>query len=283
MNGYDLSRNWWNFAFENPELVKPAHAALYFFSVEHCNRLGWKKKFGLPTEMAKDAIGIRSYNTYKKTFDDLVDFGFFEVIEYSKNQYSSNIIALSNFDKALDKALDKATLKHMIKHGESTVQSIDSINKPRTINLEQGNKETKDLPPEKKMDPFSESDQIELPEVFPEAGGVDTFIQQLKNTLSSYQWEAGDNREAKAIFLKLQKSERSERTALDRFKGMFDDQDIFHKKNFNLKYFNKHYNKIQSSIKYGADKGDGKERKAADGYKSDKWKQKYKNLSSEST
>lgn len=30
------------------------------------------------------------------------------MIERSKNQYSSNIIALSDFDKALDKALDKA-------------------------------------------------------------------------------------------------------------------------------------------------------------------------------
>lgn len=137
MNGYELSRTFWDFAFENPEKIKPNHVALFFFSVEHCNRLGWKHKFGLPTTMAKDAIGVRSYNTYKKTLVELVDFGFIEMIEVSKNQYSSNIIALSNFNKAhakaqykaLDKALMKHGTKHMSKQGESTVQSICSIDK----------------------------------------------------------------------------------------------------------------------------------------------------------
>jgi hypothetical protein len=61
--------------------------------------------------------------------NDLVDFGFIKLIEKSKNQYSSNIIALSNFDKAHNKALDKALIKHDTKQGESTEQSISSIDK----------------------------------------------------------------------------------------------------------------------------------------------------------
>jgi hypothetical protein len=129
MNGYELSRNWFDWSFENPEKVSPNHSALYFFAIEHCNRLGWRKKFGFPTEMAKDAIGIKSYNTYIKTLNDLVDWGFINMIERSKNQYSSNIIALSNFDKALDKALDEAIVKHVTKQSES----ISSIDKPLTI------------------------------------------------------------------------------------------------------------------------------------------------------
>ena len=132
MNGYELSRKWFDFCFENPEKIKPNHTALYFFCVEHCNRLGWKEKFGLPTTMAKEAIGIRSYNTYINTLTDLVDWGFIKMIEKSKNQYSSNIIALSNFNKALDKALDKALIKHGTKQSESTEQSINSIDKPLT-------------------------------------------------------------------------------------------------------------------------------------------------------
>lgn len=132
MNGYELSRKWFDWCFENPELISPNHSALYFFAVEHCNRMGWKKKFGFPTTMAKDAIGIKSYNTYIKTLNDLVDWGFIEMIERSKNQYSSNIIALSYFDKALDNALDKATIKHVTKQSESTIQSICSIDKPLT-------------------------------------------------------------------------------------------------------------------------------------------------------
>jgi hypothetical protein len=137
MNGYDLSRNWFNWCFDNPEKITPSHTALYFFCIEHCNRLGWKEKFGLPTTMAKEAIGIRSYNTYIKTLNDLIDFGFIKMVEKSKNQYSSNIIALSKFNKAHDKALDKALIKHTTKQCESTVQSIDSIDKQVTINKEQ--------------------------------------------------------------------------------------------------------------------------------------------------
>lgn len=136
MNSYELSRAWFDWCFENPEKITPNHTALYFFCVEHCNRLGWKERFGLPTTMAKEAIGIRSYNTYIKTLNDLVEFGFIKMVEKSKNQYSSNIIALSKFNKALDKALDKAFIKHMIKQDESTSESIDSIDKQITINNE---------------------------------------------------------------------------------------------------------------------------------------------------
>jgi len=127
MNVYNLSRNWFNFCFENPEIIKPNHTALYFFSIEHCNRMGWKEKFGFPTQMAMEAIGIKSYNTYIKTFNEIESFGFIKVVERSKNQYSANIIALSKFNKALDKALDKALIKHGTKHCRSTEQSNCSI------------------------------------------------------------------------------------------------------------------------------------------------------------
>lgn len=133
MNSYELSRKWFDWTFENPERINPNHTALYFFIIEHCNRLGWKEKFGLPTTMAKEAIGIRSYNTYINTLNDLVKFGFIKLIEKSKNQYSSNIVALSNFDKAPDKALDKALVKHTTKQRESN----SSINKQETNNNKQ--------------------------------------------------------------------------------------------------------------------------------------------------
>jgi len=149
MNSYELSRGFIDFAFSNPEKIKPNHYAVYFFAIEHCNRLGWKDKFGFPTSMVLDATGIKSYSVYKKTFDDLVEFGFFKVIEYSKNQYSSNIIALKENIKAPKKALDKALLKHASKQlestGQSTHQSTDSINKQ--INKEQVNNRTEKAAP----------------------------------------------------------------------------------------------------------------------------------------
>ena len=131
---YALMRNFWDFAFENPDVIKPNHCALYAFTVEHCNRLGWKQKFGLPASMVLDAIGIKSYSVYKKTFDDLVDFGFIEVIQYSRNQHSSNIVALKENYKANCKAYTKASVKHVTKqlpkhvtkHGEYS-NSINTI------------------------------------------------------------------------------------------------------------------------------------------------------------
>ena len=130
MDIFKLYRNFWDFAFENPEKIKPNHIAIFSFAIEHCNRLGWKQKYGLPSAMVMEATGIKSYNTYISTFNELVNFGFIKLIQKSKNQYSSNIIALSNFDKASNKALDKALIKHTTKQSESTVQSIDSINIP---------------------------------------------------------------------------------------------------------------------------------------------------------
>lgn len=129
MNGYELSRNWFDWCFENPEKISPNHSAMYFFIIEHCNRLGWKDKFGLPTEMTKDAIGIKNYRTYTNTLNDLIEWGFIELIQKSKNQHSSNIIAIVKNTKAHTKALDKAIQKQKQKRSESTV----SINKPNNI------------------------------------------------------------------------------------------------------------------------------------------------------
>lgn len=126
MNSYELSKNWFDWCFENPEKISPTHTAMYFFIIEHCNRLGWKEKFGLPMEMTKDAIGIKNYRTFTNTFQDLVEWGFIKVIQKSKNQYSSNIIAIAENTIARTKALSKA----MQKHSQKQVHGIVGIDKP---------------------------------------------------------------------------------------------------------------------------------------------------------
>jgi hypothetical protein len=145
MNTYVMSRRFWDWSYAKPSLVKPIHSAIYFFAIDHCNRMGWKREYGFPTVMTMEAIGVSSYNTYKKGLDDLVEWGFIKMIERSKNQFSSNIIALSFFDEAQyeadDKALDRAVSKHSMEHGRSTVQSIVSIDKQE--NKEPENKEPK--------------------------------------------------------------------------------------------------------------------------------------------
>jgi hypothetical protein len=124
LNVYNLSRNWFDWCFENPEKISPNHAAMYFFIIEHCNRLGWKDKFGLPTSMVKDAIGIKNFRTYTNTLNDLVEWNFIRMIERSKNQYSSNIVAIVKNTRSTTKALDKALQKHSQKQSKSIV-SID--------------------------------------------------------------------------------------------------------------------------------------------------------------
>lgn len=124
MDVFNLSRNWFEFCFNNPERIKPSHSAVYFFAIEHCNRLGWKDKFGFPSQMVMEAVGIKNWRTYSGVLKDLVDFGFIKMIEVSKNQYSSNIIAIVKNTKATTKALDKALQKHDTKQRQGTV-SID--------------------------------------------------------------------------------------------------------------------------------------------------------------
>jgi len=108
MSYFQLTRNWWDFCFENPEKIKPCHSALYLFIVESCNRQGWRPKFGLPSESTKTSIGIRSYKTYMSTLKDLIDWGFIIMIEESKNQYSANLISLGSPSLNIENCMDKA-------------------------------------------------------------------------------------------------------------------------------------------------------------------------------
>jgi len=86
------------------------------------NRLWQAKKFWLPTEMTMNLLGIWSYNTYHKAYEDLVSRWFIKEIQKSTNQYSARVIAISKIDKATNKALDKATIK-------ATDETSDDINK----------------------------------------------------------------------------------------------------------------------------------------------------------
>lgn len=137
INGYELSRNWFDWCFENPEKISPNHSAIYFFAIEHCNRLGWKEKFGFPTQMVMDAIGIKKHETYIRYFTDLVEWGFLKLIQKSSNQYSANIISLLSAipknGKALGKAIRTHAGKQIVSMGESIGESNRSIDKPNNL------------------------------------------------------------------------------------------------------------------------------------------------------
>lgn len=124
MNGYNLIRDWYNFKFENPSRVKAIHSDFYCYLIDRWNRLGQKQEFGLPTSVTMEALGIGSYNTYKKTLQDLIDFGFIKLVTESKNQHQSKVIALSKNDKASNKALDEA-------HNKAHDEAPDTIDKQK--------------------------------------------------------------------------------------------------------------------------------------------------------
>lgn len=135
MNSYELSRNFTDWCFDNPHKVKPIHYAIFYFSIEHCNRLGWKENFGFPSQMVMEAIGVKNWRTYSAGLNDLAEFGFIKIIEKSQNQYSSNIIAIVNFTKAHTKPLDKALSNHHTNHSQTTVSIDKQDNKEQIDNI----------------------------------------------------------------------------------------------------------------------------------------------------
>lgn len=143
---YDLMKDWFNFCFENPELINPNHSAMYFFILEHNNRLGWKPKFGLPMQMAMDAIGIRNNRTYMKAFTDLVEWGFIIIYQRSKNQYSANVVGIVKNTKANTKALAKATQKQQQKQRMSIAHIDIPITNIPITKLQEGEREKKSPP-----------------------------------------------------------------------------------------------------------------------------------------
>ena len=186
-NGYTLSRRWFDYCMDNPDKIKPNHTALYFWVIETFNRFDWKQKVGLPTTHAMEVLGIKSYNTYIATLNDLVEFGFIIMVEKSKNQYSANIIALSNFNKARVKATLKQSESTVQSTVQSTCESIDSITKP--INL----KTIKPINKEREKKNFSPPSLLEVQDYITEKKyGVNAH--SFWNFYESKNWMVGKNK-----------------------------------------------------------------------------------------
>lgn len=135
MTGYDLSKAWWDFVWDNEHRIKPNHTALFFFIVEINNRLGWKEQFGITAKECMSGMGISKWQTYKQTLADLIDFGFVQLVQESKNQYQCNIIAIDK--KSIARVIAKA------KQGQSQGRTTDNrkgdihktIKTVKTINI----------------------------------------------------------------------------------------------------------------------------------------------------
>ena len=123
MSGYKLTKDWWNFTRSNLDKINSNHTAMYFYIVEVFNQNGWVEVIGLPTDFTMTALNIGSYKTYKKILDDLIEFKFVKMVERSKNQFTSNKIALVKNTKAMTKAIPL----QVESNDQSTDQSSSSI------------------------------------------------------------------------------------------------------------------------------------------------------------
>jgi hypothetical protein len=137
MNGYQLTRQWFEWRFNNPGKLSAGHAELYFYIVDRWNYFGQKSEFGLPRLHTMEVLSIGSRNTYKKLFGDLIEHGFIKLIRESCNQYHhASIIALSKFEQPPATPLETPTEQPTEQAGN---QPPDPIGKPNN----QGTKEPK--------------------------------------------------------------------------------------------------------------------------------------------
>ena len=120
---FDYFNGYWRWASENTEKVNPTTTSMYFYILSVANELGWKQSFGLSSTQIMNGIGIATYKTYKKHFDQLVEFGLITIVNESKNQWTCNVLALVNFTIAHTKAQPK----HLPKHDQSTTHIHKTI------------------------------------------------------------------------------------------------------------------------------------------------------------
>ena len=171
MSIFELIKNFYRWAEENPEKVKPYHWAIYMVAVEKCNQLGWKEKFGLPTYHAMEITGISSRRTYYKGLNELIDFGFLKIIQKAKNQHQSAVVMLEPCQSKNDISEASAQHQHdtstalILRHNNTDKDFIDNKNNKEFLkNLISKNSElldfliaknnTKDAEIKRKIDEF---------------------------------------------------------------------------------------------------------------------------------
>jgi len=135
LNGYTLTKAWFNFAFNNPEVFNTTDHALYFWVMDCANRNGWKSKFSFAASTAMEVLSISHYNTYKKAFDKLVAHGFISVVRKSPNHHQATIISISQNDIVSDELTNTLTntLGDVVSD-ELTTRLSDTLYKQQTTN-----------------------------------------------------------------------------------------------------------------------------------------------------
>ncbi len=110
MNAYQLSRQWFDFAYENPDRATTAQGVLYLWLIEANNRRGFAEKFIFNTQDAGAYTGIRNRKTVWNALHALVENGFVTMVRKAKNQSEFTVISILHNRVASGGALDKSML-----------------------------------------------------------------------------------------------------------------------------------------------------------------------------
>lgn len=171
MSGYELSRQWFDFLFENPDITNVSQTALYMWLIELNNRKGFSEKFVFNTEDACSYTGIKDRKTVWSALNKLTDFGFVTIISKATNQNQVTTISIINNKVNSNKCLDKAIrlYNNYTSEGLADKQQINStttseglaeplaiVHSIKQLNNETKNKETKKQPASRRVNLFSD-------------------------------------------------------------------------------------------------------------------------------
>jgi len=133
MNGYQLTRRWFNFAFEKTE-AKAQHTAIYCWLVELNNRLGWKDEFTINTQFTMEGLSIGNKNTYLAALADLEKWGFIKTLRPSINQNYGRVVTLRCGDLVTPDttAMDMALIQESDGNDEGGVPIDKQVNQETT-------------------------------------------------------------------------------------------------------------------------------------------------------
>lgn len=131
-NGYILSRQWHEFAIRNQDKATITHAGIMFYLIELNNSLDWMPKFGLPTVHSMAATNIKSYKTFKKCIDDLMEWGFIKLHQKATNNHTANIIELVLFTNSDTNSFTKSIPSQVSNQFQVNDQLSVDIDKPET-------------------------------------------------------------------------------------------------------------------------------------------------------
>lgn len=249
MNVFALIKQYWDWAFENPEKHSVTHAAFIFWLIELNNRLGWKVRFGLPTFHTMEVLNIKSYKTYKSVFDDLVKWGFIKLHQKATNNHTANLIELVIFYKSDTNSLTNSIITSF----PSEVKVNVTIDKPET-----------DKPETKKKK--EEPEEIPAPPQDFISSIISLFAEEYKteNQIEYTQIAKEKERSAAAKILKVHKQENPEMDSEQTleslrlfFRACVSINDNWHHTKMSLPHIVSQFNEIKNTLKNGNKKSIG--------------------------